>query len=63
MVLQAVIARDGSVQNIRAVSGNAMLITAAMDAVKQWRYKPHQLNGEPVDADTEINVKFKLGSE
>ena len=63
VVLQAVIARDGSVQNIRAVSGNAMLITAAMDAVKQWRYKPYQLNGEPVDADTEINVKFKLGSE
>ena len=63
VVLQAVIAKDGSVQNIRAVSGNAMLTTAAMDAVKQWRYKPYQLNGEPVDADTEINVKFKLGSE
>ena len=63
VVLQAVIAKDGSVQDIRAVSGNAMLTPAAMDAVKQWRYKPYQLNGEPVEADTEINVKFKLGGE
>jgi TonB family protein len=63
VVLQAVIAKDGSVQNIRAVSGNATLVPAAMDAVRQWHYKPYQLNGQPVETDTEINVKFALSSQ
>ena len=58
VVLQAVIGKDGSVKNVKAVSGNSMLRQAAVDAVKQWKYKPYALDGEPVEADTEINVKF-----
>jgi protein TonB len=40
------------------VSGNSILRQAAVDAVKQWRYRPYSLDGEPVEADTEINVQF-----
>lgn len=61
VVLQAVIAKDGSVQKLTVVSGPNMLTKAAMDAVKQWHYKPFTLNGESVEADTQINVNFKLG--
>jgi protein TonB len=43
------------------VSGNAMLQSAALDAVRQWRYRPYMLNGEPVEVDTTINVVFNLG--
>jgi TonB family protein len=60
VVLQAVISKDGSVQKLAVVSGPSMLTRAAMDAVKQWRYRPFALNGEPVEADTQINVNFKL---
>ena len=61
VVLQAVIGKDGSVQKLNIVSGPSMLTKSAMEAVKQWRYKPFALNGEPVEADTQINVNFKLG--
>ena len=61
VVLQAVIGKDGSVQKLNVVSGPSMLTKSAMEAVKQWRYKPFALNGEPVEADTQINVNFKLG--
>jgi protein TonB len=60
VVLQAVIGKDGSIQNLRVVSGHPMLAQAALDAVKQWRYKPYYLNGEPVDVDTMININFTL---
>jgi TonB family protein len=60
VVLQAVIGKDGSVQNLRVLSGHPMLTQAAMNAVKQWRYKPYYVNGEPVEADTQINVNFNL---
>jgi len=58
VVLQAVIGKDGSVHSVRALKGNPVLAQAAMDAVKQWRYRPYALNGEPVEADTEISVTF-----
>ena len=58
VVLQAVIGKDGTVQNVHAISGPSMLTQAAVNAVKQWRYQPYYLNGEPVEADTQINVKF-----
>jgi|HubBroStandDraft_2_1064218.scaffolds.fasta_scaffold11866_3 protein TonB len=61
VVLQAVIGKDGSVRNLNIVSGPSLLTKAAMEAVKQWRYRPFALNGEPVEADTQINVNFKLG--
>ena len=60
VVLQAVIGKDGTIQNLRAVSGHPMLTPAAIDAVKQWRYKPYFLNGEPVEVDTQITVNFTL---
>lgn len=61
VVLQAVIGKDGRVTNLNVVSGPSALTKAAMEAVKQWRYRPFALNGEPVEADTQINVNFKLG--
>ena len=60
VVLQAVISKDGSIQNLRLVSGHPMLAPAAIDAVKQWRYKPYILNGEPVEVETQITVNFTL---
>ncbi len=61
VVFQAVIGKDGSVQSLHVLKGNPLLIQAATDAVKKWRYKPYSLNGEPVEANTEINVHFALG--
>jgi TonB family protein len=60
VVLQAVIGKDGSVLNVHALSGNPILIRAAVDAVKQWRFKPYTLNGEPVESETQVNVNFTL---
>jgi protein TonB len=60
VVLQAVIGKDGAIQNLHVVSGHPMLTTSAIDAVKQWRYKPYFLNGEPVEVDTQITVNFTL---
>lgn len=63
VVLQVVIGKDGTVQNLHVLSGHPMLNQAAMDAVRKWRYKPYRLNGEPVEADTQINVNFTLSGE
>jgi periplasmic protein TonB len=60
VVLQATIAGDGSIENLRVVSGPAILQRAAMDAVKEWRYRPYLLSGEPVEVETTVNVVFKL---
>jgi len=61
VILQAVIGKDGAIQNLHVVSGHPLLTTAAMDAVKQWRYKPYILNGDPVEVDTTVEVRFNLG--
>ena len=63
VVLQAVIGKDGEVKTLKVVSGPPMLIKSATEAVKQWRYKPFTLNGEPVEADTQVNVNFSLGQQ
>src|SRR5271166_3425285 len=60
VVLQAVIDKDGSIKDLTVTSGHPMLIQAALDAVRQWRYKPYYLNGEPVLVQTTINVNFQL---
>ena len=60
VVLQATISRSGTIENLRVVSGSVMLQQAAMDAVKEWRYRPYLLNGEPVEVETTVNVVFKL---
>jgi protein TonB len=60
VVLHAQISKDGSIEGLTLISGHPMLAPAAIDAVKQWRYKPYLLNGEPVEVDTEVMVNFTL---
>jgi periplasmic protein TonB len=62
IVLQATIAKDGTIQNLRVINGPPMLQQAAIDAVRSWRYKPYLLNGEPVEVETTVNVIFNLGN-
>lgn len=58
--LQATVTKTGDIANIKVLSGDPMLARAAEDAVRQWKYKPYYLNGEPVDIQTQITVNFKL---
>jgi protein TonB len=58
--LEAVIAADGSIRNLRVVSGPPLLVNAALEAVRQWRYHPTLLNGVAVEVLTEIDVNFSL---
>jgi TonB family protein len=58
--LAVVIAKDGTIQEIHSLGGPALLIGAAMDAVKQWVYRPTLVNGEPVAVETTIDVNFTL---
>jgi periplasmic protein TonB len=61
VVLQAIIGKDGTVQNLKMISSSSpLLVQSAMDAVKQWVYQPTLLNNEPVDVITEITVNFTL---
>jgi periplasmic protein TonB len=60
VVIRAIIARDGAIRNLQLISGPPLLAQAAMDAVRQWRYKPTSLNGEAVEVLTEIQVNFTL---
>ncbi len=56
--LEAIISKDGTIQNLRVLSGHPLLLRSAMDAVRQWRYQPTLLNGEPVEVQTTIDVVF-----
>jgi protein TonB len=58
--VQALIGRDGIIRNLQLVSGPPLLVSVAMEAVRQWRYRPTLLNGEPVEVLTEIDVNFTL---
>src|SRR5256884_632253 len=58
--LHAIISRDGTIQQLEVISGHPLLQQAALDAVRQWRYQPTLLNGEPVEVDTTIDVIFSL---
>ena len=60
VLLQAQISKDGTIENLQLISGHPMLAPAAIEAVKQWRYKPYMLNGEPVAVDTQVVVNFTL---
>jgi periplasmic protein TonB len=60
VLLQAEISKTGDIQNLRLISGHPMLAPAAIEAVKQWKYRPYILNGEPVDVETQITVNFTL---
>jgi TonB family protein len=60
VVLQAVIGADGIIENLRVVSGPAILATAAQQAVRQWHFKPYLQNGQPVETKTRITVNFSI---
>jgi protein TonB len=58
--MQATITKNGDIANLKVLSGDAVLAHAAQEAVRQWKYKPYYLNGEPVQIETQILVNFKL---
>jgi protein TonB len=60
VVLLAVIGKDGSVEDVRVKSGVSALAQAAIEAVKQWRYRPYLMNGEPVELESQITINFTL---
>ena len=60
VVLAAVIGKEGTIENLRLISGHPMLVPAAITAVSQWRYKPYILNGEAIEVETQITVNFLL---
>jgi protein TonB len=59
--LEAIIGKDGTIEELKVLKGHPLLVKAALEAVRQWRYEPTLLNGEPVAVITEITVNFKLG--
>lgn len=59
-MLLAVINKQGTIENLRLLSGHPMLAPAAIEAVRQWRYRPYILNDEPVEVETQITVNFSL---
>jgi protein TonB len=61
VVLQAVISKQGVIEILKLLSGHPMLVPAAIEAVRQWRYRPYVLNNEPVEVETQITVNFSLG--
>jgi len=58
--LRAVIATDGTIQSLEVVSGDPLFVQSALDAVRQWRYRPTYLNGQPVEIDTFITVIYNV---
>ncbi len=58
--LHAIIATDGSIQSLQVVDGDPLFVQSALDAVRQWRYRPTVLNGQPVEIDTHITVIYTL---
>jgi protein TonB len=60
VVLRAVISREGTIEKLQVVSGHPLLVRAALEAVRQWRYRPYVLNGEPVEVETQVTVNFVL---
>jgi protein TonB len=56
--IHATVGRDGTVKNLKVVSGPSLLTSAAMDAAQYWRYIPALHNGEPVETDTDISIEF-----
>ncbi len=60
VLLEAVISKEGSIENLKVLAGHPMLVSAAIEAVRQWRYRPYILNNEPVEVETQITVNFSL---
>ena len=62
ILLKAVISKEGEIRELQVVSGHPLLVPAAIEAVKRWRYRPYLLNGEPVEVETNITVTFQIAS-
>jgi periplasmic protein TonB len=62
VVLKAMISKQGTIENLQLLSGHPMLAPAAIEAVRQWRYRPYVLNNEPVEVETQITVNFALNN-
>jgi periplasmic protein TonB len=60
VVLKAIISRDGNIEHVEVASGPGLLARSAAEAVRQWKYRPYLLNGEPVEVETQITVNFVL---
>jgi TonB family protein len=60
VLLHVIIGKDGNVENVQLITGHPLLASAAIDAVRQWRYRPYLLNGQAVEVDTQVVVNFKL---
>jgi protein TonB len=60
VVLRAVISREGTIQDLQVISGHPLLVQAAINAVRQWRYRPYYLNDQPVEVETQVTVNFSL---
>ena len=63
VLLHAIISKDGHVEQLSVITGHPLLIEAALEAVRKWRYRPTLLNGEPVEVDTTITVLFKMDAQ
>jgi TonB family protein len=63
VVLKVHVSKTGDIENIEMLSGHPMLVPAAIEAVKQWKYKPYLLNGEPVAVETQVSVNFTLSDK
>jgi protein TonB len=63
VVLQALIGKDGNIQELRVVSGPTILSAAAREAVKQWRFKPYFQSGQAVDTEARITVNFTISTQ
>ena len=61
VVLQAVIGRDGTIENVQVINGHPMLVKAAVEAVSQWLYRPYFLNDQPIEVETQVTVNFVFG--
>ena len=60
VVLSAIISKEGTIENLRTISGHPLLVGAAVEAVRQWRYRPYVLNNEPIEVETQVVVNFTL---
>jgi protein TonB len=61
VVVEAVISKTGTIESLHVVSGLMMFLNAALEAIREARYRPYRLNGEPVEVQTTITVNFRIG--
>jgi periplasmic protein TonB len=60
VILKALLSQTGDMKELTLLSGDPLLASAAIDAVKQWKYRPYLLNGQPIEVETQISVNFQL---